>query len=114
TNEHTLRVDWRASAGQTVSARAGYAYSSRRAPNYNENAFLALVPYANVAPAAAANGMTAYAFMTANGWTAYGPALGYAATTGNMNIFFPSNNALANAMYANNNRISELPGMRRY
>ena len=39
---------------------------------------------------------------------------GYGATTGNMNTFFPSNNALANAMYANNNRISELPGMRRY
>ena len=31
-----------------------------------------------------------------------------------MNLFFPSNNALANALYANNNRISELPGMRRY
>ena len=31
-----------------------------------------------------------------------------------MNLFFPSNNALANARYANNNRISELPGMRRY
>jgi hypothetical protein len=29
-------------------------------------------------------------------------------------VFFPSNNALANAAYANNNRISELPGMRRY
>ncbi len=52
--------------------------------------------------------------MTANGWNGWGPALGYAATTGNMNLFFPSNNALANALYANNNRISELPGMRRY
>jgi hypothetical protein len=30
-----------------------------------------------------------------------------------MNLFFPSNNALANLWYANNNRISELPGMRR-
>ena len=27
-----------------------------------------------------------------------------------MNVFFPSNNALANAMYANGNRISELAG----
>jgi hypothetical protein len=31
-----------------------------------------------------------------------------------MNLFFPSNNALANALYANGNRISELSGMRRY
>ena len=52
--------------------------------------------------------------MNANGWNGWGPALGFAATTGNMNLFFPSNNALANALYANNNRISELPGMRRY
>ena len=52
--------------------------------------------------------------MLANGWTGWGPALGYAPTIGNMNLFFPSNNALANAQYANNNRISELPGMRRY
>ncbi len=114
TNEHTLRADWRASAGQAVSARIGYAYSSRRTPNYNENAFLALVPYASVSPAAAAAGATALSFMNANGWTGWGPAMGYGATTGNLNVFFPSNNALANAMYANNNRISELPGMRRY
>jgi hypothetical protein len=31
-----------------------------------------------------------------------------------MNVFFPSNNALANAAYANNNRISEIRGFRRY
>jgi MtrB/PioB family decaheme-associated outer membrane protein len=114
TNESTLRADWRTSVTGAVTARLGYAYSARRAPNYNENAFLALVPYANVSPAAAIGGATAYSFMAANGWTGYGPAAGYAATTGNMNTFFPSNNALANAMYANNNRISELPGMRRY
>ena len=72
------------------------------------------MPYANVVPATATGGATAYSFMTANGWTGWGPALGYAATTGNMNLFFPLNNALANALYANNNRISELPGMRRY
>ena len=52
--------------------------------------------------------------MNANGWTGYGPAAGFVATTGNLNLFFPSNNALANTAYANNNRISELPGMRRY
>jgi len=114
TREHTFRAEWRAFTAGEFSARVNYAYSSRRAPNYNENAFLALVPYAGVSPAAAIGGATALSFMAGNGWTGWGPAAGYAATTGNSNVFFPSNNALANAMYANNNRISELPGMRRY
>jgi MtrB/PioB family decaheme-associated outer membrane protein len=114
TNEHTLRAEWRAGMTEDISARVNYAYSSRRSPNYNENAFLALVPYANVSPLTATGGATALSFMNANGWTGYGPVAGYAATTSNLNVFFPSNNALANAMYANNNRISELPGMRRY
>jgi len=115
TNENTLRADWRASvgAGGDFTARAGYAYSARRG-TYNENAFLALVPYANVSPSAATGGATALSFMNANAWNGWGPALGFAATTGNMNVFFPSNNALANAMYANGNRISELAGLRRY
>ncbi len=114
TNENTLRAEWRATAGEDFSARVDYAYSARRAPDYNENAFLALVPYANVSPATATGGASAYSFMIANGWNGWGPAAGYAATAGNMNLFFPSNNALANGLYANNNRISELPGMRRY
>jgi MtrB/PioB family decaheme-associated outer membrane protein len=113
TNENTVRADWRANVGE-LSARVGYAYSIRRTPDYNENAFLALVPYASVAPAAATGGATALSFMNANGWTGWGPAAGYAPTTGNLNLFFPNNNALANALYANNNRISELPGLRRY
>ena len=53
TNDNTLRAEWRANAGEDFTARVDYAYSARRAPNYNENAFLALVPYANVSPAAA-------------------------------------------------------------
>ena len=114
TNENTLRADWRASVGTEFTARAGYAYSSRRGSTYNENAFLALVPYANVSPLSATGGATALSFMNANGWQGWGPALGFATTTGNMNVYFPSNNALANAMYANGNRISELPGLRRY
>jgi MtrB/PioB family decaheme-associated outer membrane protein len=114
TNENTLRAEWRTITAGEFTARVDYAYSARRAPDYNENAFLALVPYAGVTPASAIGGATALSFMNANGWTGYGPAAGYSATTGNANVFFPSNNALANAMYANNNRISELPGMRRY
>jgi len=72
------------------------------------------VPYAGIVPATATDGATALSFMTANGWNAWGPAAGFATTIGNQNLFFPSNNALANALYANNNRISELAGMRRY
>ena len=73
-----------------------------------------MVPYANVVPASATGGLSAYAFMRANGWTGFGPQQGYASTTGDMNLFFPSNNALSNALYANNNRISELVGLRRF
>jgi MtrB/PioB family decaheme-associated outer membrane protein len=112
-NENTLRAGWRASVGQDFTARASYDYSTRRG-NYNENAFLALVPYANVSPASATGGATAVSFMNANPWNGWGPALGYAATTGNMNLFFPNNNALTNTLYANQNRISELPGLRQY
>jgi MtrB/PioB family decaheme-associated outer membrane protein len=114
TRENTLRAEWRANLGQRLNASVNYAYAARRVPDYNENAFLALVPYANVSPVAATGGATAYSFMVANGWNGWGPALGFDTTTGNMNLFFPSNNAMANALYANNNRISELPGMRRY
>jgi MtrB/PioB family decaheme-associated outer membrane protein len=114
TSEHTLRAEWRATVRDDFTARVNYAYAARRAPDYNENAFLALVPYAGVCPATSTGCVSALAFMNANGWNGWGPALGFAATTGNMNLFFPSNNALANALYANNNRISELPGMRRY
>ena len=68
----------------------------------------------SVSPAGATGGATAFSFMLANGWNGWGPPLGYSPTTGNMNLFFPGNNALANAAYANNNRISEILGLRRY
>jgi MtrB/PioB family decaheme-associated outer membrane protein len=114
TAENTARAEWRLVAAENLSARVDYAYSRRRTPNYDENAFLALVPYANVSPASASDGATALSFMLANGWTGYGPTAGFTATTGSMNLFFPSNNALANATYANFNRISEIAGFRRY
>ena len=114
TNENTARAEWRMNVGEDLTARVGYAYSARRTPDYNENAFLAIAPYANVSPVSATGGSTALSFMNANGWTGYGPTLGFAATTGNMNLFFPSDNALANTTYANQNRISELVGLRRY
>jgi len=69
---------------------------------------------ANVSPSTATGGATAYSFMLANGWNGYGPVAGLVTTTGNANVFFPLNNAMANAAYSNQNRISELLGMRRY
>ena len=113
TNEQTARAEWRISPGGDFTARVGYAYSARRG-TYNENAFLALVPYANVSPVSATGGATALSFMNANNLTGYGPPLGFANTTGNMNVFFSGNNALSNTLYANNNRISEIAGFERY
>lgn len=112
--EQTVRVEWRAQPSDTINARLGYAWSDRNVKRYDENAFLALVPLANVSPSTATGGATAYSFMLANGWTGWGPVAGLAATTGNLNLFFPLNSALANATYSNQNRISELLGMRRY
>jgi MtrB/PioB family decaheme-associated outer membrane protein len=111
TNEHSLRAEWRANAGEKLNARVGYTYSVRRAPFYNENAFLALVPYANVVPGGQT--MSAVQAMNLNGLTGYGPVLGFNGGVSVDNVFFPSNNVVPNVLYANNNRISELVGMRR-
>ncbi len=112
TNEHTLRAGWRATVGSAWTARVGYEYSQRRSPYYNEDAFLALVPYASVIPVGQT--MSAVEAMYALGLTGYGPVLGYNGGVFVNSVFFPSNNALSNTLYANNNRISELIGMRRY
>jgi MtrB/PioB family decaheme-associated outer membrane protein len=112
TNEQTVRAEWRASAGSAWTARVGYEYSQRRAPDYNENAFLALVPYANIVPAGQT--MSALQAMNTYGLTGYGPIAGYNGGVFVNSVFFPSNNAVPNTLYANNNRISELVGMRRY
>jgi MtrB/PioB family decaheme-associated outer membrane protein len=115
-NESTLRAEWRFSAIENLEARVGLS-AARRKVDYNENAFLALVPMANVAPTGAPGGATAYATLVALGLTGYGPVLGLnpQPPAGSAQAFyFPLNNALSNALYGNQNRISELPGMRRY
>jgi MtrB/PioB family decaheme-associated outer membrane protein len=112
TKENTLRAEYRNSMLENLTGRIGYAYSARRVNNYNENAFLALVPYANVVPTGQT--ISAYQALLNNGLNGWGPALGYNGGTLVNGTFFPNNNALANALYGNNNRISELPGMRRY
>ena len=112
THERTLRAEWRTNLSSALAARVSYANSARTVPAYNENAFLALVPYANVIPVGAT--MSALQAMNLYGLAGYGPVLGYNGGVFVDNFFFPSNNALPNTLYANNNRISELPGMERY
>lgn len=117
TNESTLRAEWRAHISDDFSSKIGYAYSHRTVSNYNEDAFLALVPMANVSPTGAPGGSTAYGTLTALGFTGYGPGIGLnplPPAGSPQAFFFSNNNALANALYASNNRISELPGMERF
>ncbi len=116
TKEGTLRAEWRLNALEHLGARIGLS-TAHRTVDYNEDAFLALVPAANLSPTGAPAGSTAYGTLTSLGLTGYGPILGLnpAATAGSaQSFFFPLNNALANAFYGNVNRISELPGMRRF
>jgi MtrB/PioB family decaheme-associated outer membrane protein len=114
TTEQTAKLEWRANPVAALNLRANYAYSKRKVDAYNEDAFLAIVPLANVSPSTAIGGASAYSWLLQTGLTGYGPVAGFANTTGNANLFFPLNNALANATYQNQNRISELIGMRMY
>ena len=113
-DETTLNTEWRLNPLEHFGARVALS-AARRSVNYNEDAFLALVPAANLSPTGA-GGATAYSELTLLGLTGYGPVLGLPTTPLNATqaIFFPNNNALANAQYGNQNRISELIGMRRY
>lgn len=112
TKENTARAEWRMRATETFTARFNYAYSARRA-NYNEDAWLALVPYANVVPVGQT--LSAYQAMLQYGLSGYGPVSGYNGGVSPDPAFFPNNNAIPPALYANGgNRISELIGMRRY
>jgi MtrB/PioB family decaheme-associated outer membrane protein len=116
TRETTLRGEWRLGAMDSLSARLGLSLAHRTV-DYNENAFLAIVPAANWTPTGAPAGTTAYSTMLALGYTGYGPVMGLnpLPTTGSAAAFyFANNNALTNSLYGNQNRISELPGMRRF
>jgi MtrB/PioB family decaheme-associated outer membrane protein len=117
--EHTLRLDWRGNLAEEFSARVGVS-TARRKVDYDENAFLAVVPMAGQSPATATgalSGTTAYGVLTALGLTGYGPVSGLAppAPAGSAQAFyFANNNVLGNLLYGNENRISELVGLRRY
>ena len=114
--ENTLKFDWLGKLSDALEAKVGYAHAKRDV-NYDENAFLALVPYANVVPtlgAGAGATSSVYQYLIANGLTGFGPATGYVATTGQANIFTPGNNIVPQALYGSRNNINELIGMRRY
>ena len=112
-NENTLRAEWRKSMG-TLTARVGYAFAARRG-TYDENAFLSLVPMANVVPAGGAT-TSVLGYLRATGLTAFGPVLGFPSTplTGDAAIFSPNNNIVPQALYGSRNNINEIPGFRRY
>lgn len=119
TKETTLRAEWRGNLSEQLTGKVGYG-RSKRTVNYDENAFLSLVPDANVVPTTGAGvgaTMSAYQFMLATGLTGFGPQAGYVATasqSAQAAIFIPSNNVVPNALYGSRNVISELIGMRRY
>jgi MtrB/PioB family decaheme-associated outer membrane protein len=113
TRENTLRAEWRASSLENFDTRLSYAYSQRRV-DYDENAWLALVPMANVVPAGGAT-VSAAAFLQQTGLGAFGPNAPWVPLQpGNLGIFFPNNSALPQALYGSRNDIHELPGMRRF
>ncbi len=117
TEDNILRLEYRNNTIENLSGRIGYEHGSRTISKYNENAFLSFVPYANVSPTGAPGGATAYGTMLANGLNGWGPNSGFnpVAPVGSaLAFFFPNNNALSNALYGNENRISELPGLRQY
>jgi MtrB/PioB family decaheme-associated outer membrane protein len=117
--EHSLRADWLAELTEDFSARLSLS-SARRKVAYDENAFLAVVPMAGQSPSTATGantGSSAYSTMLALGLTGYGPIAGLTpvAPAGSaLAFYFTNNNALNNLLYGNENRISELVGMRRH
>ncbi len=114
TRENTVKAEWRASVIEDLSTRLAYEYSARRV-DYDENAFLALVPMANVVPAGGAT-VSAYQYLLQTGLTGFGPVAGFPATalTGDAAIFSPNNNILPQALYGSRNNINELYGLRRF
>ncbi len=117
TNEHTLRAEWHKTMG-TLTARLAYGFSWRRG-DYDENAFLALVPMANFVPGPVPTGvptMSVLGYLQQTGLTGFGPLASLPATplTGQAAIFSPSNNIVPQNLYGSRNNINEIPGLRRY
>jgi MtrB/PioB family decaheme-associated outer membrane protein len=117
TRENTVKAEWRVNAIENVNGRLAYAYSDRNV-NYDENAFLALVPMANVVPAGTnpGTGISAYQYLQMTGLTGFGPLAGFPTTplTGDAALFSPNNNILPQVLYGSRNNINEEIGMRRF
>ena len=115
--ERTLHADWHASLEESVSAGINYSYAQRRV-NYDSNAWLALVPMANVIPGAPTVGATTsvYGYLAQTGLTGWGPLSPFPTTplTGNAAIFSPNNNIISQSLYGSRDNLGELPGMRRF
>jgi hypothetical protein len=117
--EHTLRLEGHGALVEDLQGRLTLLAAQRRV-QYDENAFLAVVPMAGQAPSTATGalaGSTAYGALQSLGLNGWGPALGLnpaAPASSLLGFYFPANNVLSNTLYGNQNRISELPGLRRY
>jgi len=114
TDEYTIGANWHKTSIGNFTGKADYAYSWKRG-DYNENAFLALVPMANQIPTGGAT-QSLYSYLTKAGLTGFGPIAGLPATplTGDAAIYSPLNNAVPNALYGSRNAINELVGLRRF
>ena len=129
--ENKLRLEWRAAFNEDLNAKVGYTRSERKA-DYNEYAWLALVPmaqYVNAAAAAAGVTQSAYQAMLANGFNGWGPLAGFPLTAGvasttaqqqaalgvNRAYYWLNNNVMAaQTGYGNVNVIYDPLGFRRY
>jgi MtrB/PioB family decaheme-associated outer membrane protein len=123
--ENTLHADWHGHLGDRFSGSLGVS-SARRKVEYNELAFLSLVPMANESPSTATGalaGTTAYGTLMALGLGAYGRSSGLAPApaTGSAEAFYftPAgtsnfNNTLQQLYYGNRNRIVDEKGLRTF
>ncbi len=111
--ENTIRAGYHKTRG-VFTARVDYDYAFRRGA-YNENAFLALVPMANVKPNNTAT-TSVWGYLQSTGLTGFGPVAGLPSTplTGDAAIYSPNNNIVPQSLYGSRNNINEIPGLRRY
>jgi len=111
TREETALLEWRTSVIENLNTRLGYSYA-HRIVDYDENAFLSLVPMADVVPTGATQSV--YQVMQQYGVGGFGYFGPYSPLAGNLQIFYPNNSALQQQWYGSRNDIQELPGMRRF
>ncbi len=115
TTQNTLKAAWDGTLAESLSGRLSYTYSQRRV-DYDENAFLALVPMANVVPAGVGATGSVYAYLQQTGLSGFGPVAGFPTTplTGDAAVYSPNNNIVPQALYGSRNNINDLVGMRRF